>query len=65
MRALDAKITPREELEELYIAIAPKRQYRPSNNISLLKLNTNERLLMFYNGSARKKWLGGAYIGMC
>ena len=59
---LTASVTPREEVEEVLIAIAPQKQ--PKNNISMPPpmVEKGESLwVVSFDGSARTKRKGGAY----
>ncbi|POM58039.1 LOW QUALITY PROTEIN: Reverse transcriptase [Phytophthora palmivora] len=58
--AIAASITPRAEVDEALIAIAPKKQPRQTITMSLPTVESNESLLVLsFDGSARVKRNGG------
>ena len=59
---LAASITPREEVDEVLIAIAPRKQPRQTISMPPPTVGVNENLLVAsFDGSARVKRKGGAY----
>ena len=59
---LAASITPREEVDEVLIAIAPRKQPRQTISMSPPTVGVNENMLVAsFDGSARVKRKGGAY----
>lgn len=60
--ALAASITPREEVDEVLIAIAPRKQPRRTISMPPPTVGKTESLLVVsFDGSARVKRKGGAY----
>ena len=59
---LAASITPREEVDEMLIAIAPQKQPRQTISMPPPTVKQNEQLLVVsFDGSARVKRKGGSY----
>ncbi|POM80758.1 LOW QUALITY PROTEIN: Reverse transcriptase [Phytophthora palmivora] len=60
-----ASITPREEVDSILIAIAPRKQPRQVISMHPPTVEPDERLLVVsFDGSARVKRSGGAYSGI-
>ena len=58
---LAAGISPREEVDEVLIAIAPRKQPRQTISMPLPTVEVNESVLVAsFDGSARVKRKGGA-----
>ena len=62
---LAASITPRDEVDEVLMAIAPRKQPRQTISMPPPTVGVNETLLVAsFDGSARVKRKGGAYSGI-
>ena len=60
--ALAANVTPREEVDEVLIAIAPRKQPRQTISMPSPTVGADENLLVAsFDGSARVKKKSGAY----
>ena len=60
--ALSASVTPREEVDELLIAIVPRKQPRQTLSMPPSTVEEDESLLVVsFDGSARTKRKGGSY----
>ena len=62
---LAASITPRKEVEEMLIAIAPQKHPKHNTSMPLLTVEGGESLwVVSFDGSDRTKIKGGAYIAI-